>query len=286
MQALTPFIVSSWHGHRGDPDLPDVVRQVWQDKFRSQRQPPRPGPAPGRRQPAHSNVDIAIVDPEGNLVHWFDAFPPGRGPGRNIARATLDQLQVAHDLLELSGSTDVAPLRLPDLVEGRGIRAMVTLHDERMPAYAAPVVENVPLQPGDWQALAWSERETTVEAGDLFAWLSQVYPPGVMERTDPRSKEAFRIERVNGRLSLTPAGRNDRHRFMRLTGRIRLQDQGKDGFSYEGDLAVVLAYPLDHPLPVGLQGFFEGQYPRYDRMQGRTRSIPLTAVFELTGDGS
>ena len=83
-----------------------------------------------------------------------------------------------------------------------------------------------------------------------------------------------------------PAGKNDKYRFMRLTGSIRLHDEGNDNFSFVGKLAVVLAYPEDSHTPVALHGVFEGTYPRYDRMHSKTRNIPLTAVFESIGDGS
>ncbi|SVD66406.1 uncharacterized protein METZ01_LOCUS419260, partial [marine metagenome] len=36
---LRPYIVTSWHGHRNDVDIPDVVKTVWRRKF----QPPRGG---------------------------------------------------------------------------------------------------------------------------------------------------------------------------------------------------------------------------------------------------
>lgn len=283
---MAPYIVTSWHGHRADRDLPDVVRQVWNEKFKQERNRPRPGQQQGQRQPRQSNVDLAILDAQGDLVHWFDAFPPGRGPGRNIAQATLEQLQTAGKELKLSVPKQAQPVNLPTLQQGRGIRAMVTLHDDLMRAYSAPVVENVPLQDKDWQTLAYCEQETTLDASQLYPWLSQVYPPGVMERTDPVSKEAFRIERVEGQLALMPAGKNDKYRFMRLTGRIRLHDEGNDDFSFVGNLAVVLAYPEDSQTPVALQGVFEGTYPRYDRMHLKTRNIPLTAVFETIGSGS
>ena len=260
--------------------MPEVVRQVWQKKFQPGLKRPPPQPGQGRRQPSQSNVDIALIDPQGNLVHSFDGFPPGRGPGRNIAQATLAELQTASRELKLPTSGNLRPVSLPTLAQGRGIRVIVTLHDERMRAYSAPVVENVPLQDGQWEPLSYSERATTVDASELFPWLSQVYPPGIMERTDPVSKEAFRIERVTGQLALIPAGRNDQYRFMRLGGKIRLDDQGQDDFRFDGNLAILLAYPLDQDLPTGLRGIFEGEYPRHDRMQGRTRHIPLTAVFE------
>ncbi|MCH2182624.1 MAG: hypothetical protein MK108_11520 [Mariniblastus sp.] len=247
-------------------------------------QPPRQGQ--GRRQPSHSNVDIAIIDPQGNLVHSFDGFPPGRGPGRNIAQATLTELQKSNRKLQLPVSRTARPVSLPGLAKGRGIRTIVTLHDERMRAYSAPVVETVPLEEEAWQSLTYSGQETTVDASELFPWLSQVYPPGIMERTDPVSKEAFRIERVTGQLTMIPAGRNDRYRFMRLSGRIRLKDEGQDDFSFDGNLSIVLAYAGNQDLPVGLQGIFEGQYPRHDRMQRRTRHIPLTAIFESIGSAS
>jgi hypothetical protein len=44
---LQPFIVTSWHGHRDDADIPAPVRRVWGEKFDPRRR---------ARPSMHSNV--------------------------------------------------------------------------------------------------------------------------------------------------------------------------------------------------------------------------------------
>ena len=149
-----------------------------------------------------------------------------------------------------------------------------------MRAYSAPVVENVPLTEEDWAPLAYADKPQTIDAADLDTWLAQIYPPGVMERTDPVSKEPYRIDRVEGTLTLSPAGASGKHRFMLLSGPIRLYDEGDDDFSFAGKINVVLRYEKDSNRVAALRGVFEGTYPRYDRMHRKTRHIRLSAVFE------
>jgi hypothetical protein len=275
--------VTSWHGHRQDADLPDPVQKVWQEKFARAHSRPQPG---NRGRQTQSNVDIALLDPEGNVVHWFDGFSQQGGSPQALAQNTLRQLQTAADRLDLPASPKkVRAVTLPPLEAGQGVRAIVTLHDQLMRAYSAPVVENVPLSDADWAPLAYVNKAKTIDAALLDAWLAQIYPPGVMQRTDPVSKEAYRIERVEGTLTLTPAGTKGKHRFMLLSGTIRLHDEGDDDFSFTGKLNVVLGYPKGSDRVAALRGVFAGIYPRYDRMHRKMRNIPLTAVFEsITAD--
>ena len=80
VRALQPYIVTSWHGHRDDPDLPEAVQTVWQQKFATGHKPrPRSLPtkpfaprSPEEHRPRQSNVDIAILDSDGNVVRWFE----------------------------------------------------------------------------------------------------------------------------------------------------------------------------------------------------------------------
>jgi hypothetical protein len=149
-----------------------------------------------------------------------------------------------------------------------------------MTAYQAPVVEVVPLDEDDWAQLAWPDKPRSVDAAGLTKWLSQVYPPGVMERTDPRAKVVYKIKAVEGTLSLAAAGADDSRRYATLSGTVRLTDEGEDEFGYDGKLNVVLTYQPDSRDVVSLRGVFEGMYPRYDRMHNRSFRIPLQAAFE------
>jgi hypothetical protein len=223
-----------------------------------------------------------VLDSTGKVVHSFDGFRQANfGRRESLAKYTARELSVAVTRIRLPrGSATVHPLRLPDLSESRGIRVFVRLKDPRMKAYQAPVVEVVPLNRRDWQYLAFPQRTRKVSATVFKKWLSQVYPPGVMERTDPHTKEVYRIKSTEGELTLTPAGSNGQRRYALLSGTIRLTDEGRDGFSYTGQLNVVLSYGLIDGKVISLRGVFEGTYPREDRLRRQTRHIPLQAAFE------
>ncbi|MDA1015919.1 MAG: hypothetical protein O3A00_15865, partial [Planctomycetota bacterium] len=271
---LQPFIVTSWHGHRNDAEIPAAVRDVWQEKF---------APQPGRRLNRQSNVDLAVFDSKGRLVHWFDGMPrDNRGRFEALDQYTLRELRKASIWLGMiERQSKKLPLKLPDLnPPTRGIRVFVSLKDDRMTAYRAPVVEVVPLDDQGWKPLAYSTERRTVDAAALKPWLSQIYPPGVMERTNPETKTAYQIKTVEGKLSLTPIDADGRHRSAILSGNIRLTDEGRDAFSYTGQLEVVLTYDANSSTVKTLRGVFDGIYPRFDAMHDRTRQLPLQAVFE------
>ncbi len=266
----------SWHGHRDDPKLPKPVREVWRRKFGNRRDKNR-----------QSNVDLAVLDSKGELVHWFDGFrrvePRGFGGGQkreSLASYTERELQIA--LLGLDPAEireEKHPLVLPGLDEP-GIRVFVQLLDDRMRAYRAPVVEAVALAKADWKVLEYPRKKRTVDAADLEKWLSQVYPPGVMERTSQQTKKVYQISKVEGSLTLEPAGSSGKTRYAILSGQVKLTDEGPDDFSYEGQLEIVLTYGSSQARVVSLKGIFDGIYPRYSRVQERVRKIPLRAAFE------
>ncbi len=265
--------MTSWHGHRNDANIPDAVAQVWKEKFNSRR-----GPQSGNQ----SNVDLAILDSSGKVVHWFDGFSQ-RNNGRRDALANFTAREIQRTLPKLN-LRDVPErtngLKLPDLNQSRGIRVFVRLMDDRMTAYQAPVVEVVPLDDADWDPLAWPDVERQVDAAKLSKWLMQVYPPGVMERTNQQTKQAYRIKSVEGSLSLVAAGSDSNQRFARLSGAVKLTDEGDDGFAFEGQLAIDLAYSSNEPEVRSLKGVFEGSYPRFDPNRNQPRALPLKAFFE------
>lgn len=313
---LQPFIVTSWYGHRNDLEIPEAVRKVWRDKYRGgganigrrgppqpgRRRPPQPGrrgpPQPGKRgPPQQSNVDLAVLDPDGKVVHSFDGFRrnqiarPRRGERREtLGDYTARELKKAISRMDLpEADLPESPpagrsLKLPDLESSGGIRVFVRLMDDRMTAYRAPVVEAVRLEDDDWKPLAYPEKERTVDARDLEKWLSQVYPPGIMERTNPRTKKVYKIATAEGTLSLTAAGASKHLRFAVLRGTVRLIDEGPDDFGYTGTLEIVLAYRPSESKVHSLRGVFDGIYPRFDRRHQRKRQIPLRAAFESLPD--
>ena len=276
MRTLRPFIAASWHGHRDDPNLPKPVQEVWRRKFGNRRAKNR-----------QSNVDLAVLDSSGKLIHWFDGFRPSeavgfRGPQKreSLGDYTARELQIALlgiDLAEIRKKKH--PLVLPQL-EKPGIRVFVQLLDDRMRAYRAPVVEAVALGKADWKALEYPRKKRNVDAGDLKKWLAQVYPPGVMERTSQQTKKVYQISKVEGELTLEAADSNGKTRCAILSGQIKLTDEGPGDFSYGGKLEIVLTYGSTQAKVLSLKGVFDGIYPRYSRVQERVRKIPLRAAFE------
>jgi hypothetical protein len=281
VRLLRPFIAASWHGHRNDPDLPEAVREVWREKFNG-------AGANGRRfQRQQSNVDLAVLDSKGNLIHCFDGFRrmgeqrlPGGHRRESLADYTARELGKAITGLNLNDvPAGEHPMKLPDPGKA-GIRVFVSLLEERMRAYRVPVVEAVPLTRKDWRPLKYPHGKKTIEASSLKKWLSQVYPPGVMERTSPQTKKVYQITRIKGNLTLEPAGSAGKLHYALLRGKISLTDEGPDDFTYDGDIEIVLTYSNSLSLPLSLRGVFDGIYPRYNPMQRQSRDIPLQAAFE------
>jgi hypothetical protein len=149
-----------------------------------------------------------------------------------------------------------------------------------MLAYRAPVVEVVPMAKADWKPLSWPDKERTVPANALKPWLSQIYPPGVMERTNPQTKVVYAIKATEGDLKLTPLKPEGEERQAILRGVVRLTDEGPDDFSHQGILEIVLTYRKGEVSPHSLRGYFDGLYPRNDRMHRDIRWLPLQAAIE------
>lgn len=275
VESLQPYIVTSWHGHRNDQEIPSAVQTVWNEKY-----VPRRGPRPPGR-PRQSNVDLAVLNSQGKVVYWFDAMQNQGRPGQSLARYTNQQLEKAADQLNLKiGRVPRRAIRLPDLAQARGVRVFVSLKDDRMLAYRAPIVEVVLLNDQDWKNLEYSDQTRKVPASTLMKWMSHVYPSGVMERTDPRSKKVYRIKSVTGDLTQSPAGSSDKYRYAILSGIVQLTDEGPDHFHYSGKVEIVLSYKKNQAKVFSMRGVFDGIYPRFDSRQNQVRKIPLHAVFE------
>ena len=96
---LQPYIVTSWHGHRNDADIPAAVKTVWRWKFQTPR---------GGFQQRQSNVDLALLNSEGVLVHTFDAAQNEQYARGGIQQFTVRELNRAAPFLGL-GKTPAAP---------------------------------------------------------------------------------------------------------------------------------------------------------------------------------
>jgi len=269
---LQPYIVTSWHGHRNDADSPEAVKTVWRWKFQ---------PSRGGFQQRQSNVDLALLNPEGIVVHTFDAAHQEQYGRGGIQQFTVRELSRAAPYLGLGNEpAKERPVKLPALGSRSGMRVLVSLRDDRMRAYRAPVVEVVPMTKADWKPLAWPTKERTVPAAALKPWLAQIYPPGVMERTNPVTKIVYAIKATEGDLKLKPIASAEGKRRAILSGVVRLTDEGPGEFSYQGVLEAVLAYKEGEASPHALRGYFDGLYPRNDRMHRDIRWISLQAALE------
>jgi hypothetical protein len=273
IEQLRPYIVTAWHGHRNDANVPEAVRTVWRQKAQDQRR---------SRRVRRSNVDIALINPQGVVVHAFDGFRPN-APGREtLGQYTSRELLRARPYLgRVNTPSEERPLILPDLEKGaRGIRVFVRFLEDRMIAYRAPVVEVVPQQAADWKPLAWPTKERVVQASALKPWLSQIYPPGVMERTNPQTKFVYTIKSTEGELKLRPIKSDGKNRQAILRGVVSLTDEGPNDFNYQGIMEVLLTYKPGETTPHTLRGYFDGIYPRWDPRRRQTRWLSLQAAFE------
>ncbi|MEK7468488.1 MAG: hypothetical protein AAB074_13845 [Planctomycetota bacterium] len=271
---LKEFVVVSWHGHRDDKDIPEVVQEVWAAKF-------KPGPGGGQQ----SNVDACVLDAQGKLVRKWDAMTPRKSGGRPepltggaLAGHWRDNLAEARKTLGLGEPGEPRPVKLPGLPEGTdsAIRVFTRLNDKGMPAYYAPVVEVVPMETEDWALLAVPAKPAKLEASAFLPWLSKMFPGGVMERTDQVTKKVYDVTGAKGELLLEPAGVKGELKFALLHGNVTLTDSGGGEFSYSGELSVVVEYRGGKV--AGLKGTFEGRYPRTSPQGGR--EFDITGVFE------
>ncbi len=272
--ALDGIVVTAWHGHRNDAELPRQVKEVWAEKF-----------APGQAKGGQSNVDVAMLDAAGNVVRWFDSLEHSGGRmelrGDRVEAYWERMLSAARSELKLPAAVATASkLRLPEGQPGQsGVRVFAWLEDPGMPAYAAPIVEVVAMADQDWAAFVMPEKSRQVDAAAALPWLRQVYPPGVMERTNQQTKFPFTIARAEGELVFEPAGTKNGETFALLSGKVTLFDTGADGFCFVGDLTVVLTWKTGHVTPASMRGVFAGTYPRTAGPNGR-REFPMRAVFE------
>ncbi len=124
----------------------------------------------GSRPGMQSNVDLAVLDSKGQVVHWFDGFV-FQNPGRRTLLEEYTERELSKAIAQLK-LNDLPPrknpLILPDLNQSRGVRVFVRLMDDRMQAYQAPVVEVVRLAQEDWASLTCPDKERSVNAASLM----------------------------------------------------------------------------------------------------------------------
>ena len=270
---LQPFLVTFWYGHRDDDPPAEIRAYVFRPDF---------GPGLGG---GTSNVKLLVLDSQGRFVDVFDSMPGRGSPGpwhETMPRYFAERLRRVRDQLGLSSAkTTLREARLPDRKgDERAVRVFVRLDDPGMRAYYAPVVEVATPAADAWESLAFPEKPRTLSAGVLQACFRHVYPPGVMERQNKQTMYHWRIAKTDGTLALEPAGSDGHARYALIRGKVRLTDEGPDGFSFDGAFAAVLTYEPGNSSPRSLRGTFEAVYPREDRARGVVRRFPLTAVLE------
>ncbi|MBI3096716.1 MAG: hypothetical protein HYY93_00490 [Planctomycetes bacterium] len=269
---LQPFMVTFWYGHPDDDPPAELLPYL------------RPGPDV-RLAGGRSNVKALVMDADGTVVDAFDSMPDRarQGPFHESMPAWFEErLSMAREKLGIApGKGSPRPLELPEAPKGeRGIRVFVRLKDPGMPAYYAPVVEVATPTEADWKTMDHPDKARAVDASALKSAFKFMYPPGVMERQDKRTMIAWGVKDAEGTLTLSPAGSKGPERYALLKGKVRLTDEGPDGFSYEGDFEAVLTYAADKPEAVSLRGTYLAEYPRKDPKSDRPRRMPLVVAIE------
>jgi hypothetical protein len=259
IQALRPYIVTSWTG-RGEREMPPDVRELL------------------RSTPIEHGCNIALIvlDPEGRVVEAFRPFPGhtpqslGFDPER-MGAYLRDRILGASSRLRLPQVDPPGGLRLPD-VEGPGVRLFLTFRNEGRfhPTSGAPVVEAVSLTREEREALRRPEATRPLDAAALRRWLEQLYPPAVMDGPGG-------VKRVGGTLEVRPV---DAATAL-LRGRVRLVLHDSDETEYEGTLEAVLTYRDGSADLASLRGVFEASIFRQDRPPGRrVHETRLLAAIE------
>lgn len=249
---LAPYLVTWWEGH--DQSVPQEILEIErQSRFRG-----------------HGNMQAYVLMPDGRVAGGFTPFPGSRPFDRDrgepveyfAARVTeftewmgLDPARAAAD----------RSIKLPD-VSSPGVRLFLTFRGE-MNAHV-PVVEVTKVPEPAWQALAHpGTAARTVDPALLMSWLEKIYPPAMMD-------QANQVERVTGKLELTPAGDTPRRAI--LSGEVTLVLAGSKAFvgpraepdrqfkdlPIPGRLAVLLEYAPGGGRPRSLRGWFQGSYVR------------------------
>jgi hypothetical protein len=252
-----------------DPEVVETLRPfvvTWQSVKDREPWPHGIGPLlrEARLDRTPYNVKVLVLDSKGALIRGFASFPPKRDhrfPARSESTDYfLDQIRRSIDGLELP-RVELAR-EIPDI---DGVRIFVKL-DGMMESYRTPVVEVVPKSGELWKLLARPAEPRSVEAERLSSWLGQIYPPGIMERS-----QVYR--RFHGALKLERAGKG-----AVLRGRVGMEMD--DGERVEGTFEAALSYGSDESQPRTIRGYFNGEYPRYDPGRGRAVRMKLTAALE------
>jgi hypothetical protein len=197
------------------------------------------------------NVFMFVLDPEGRLVHGFKGLPGGRNPTylRDEIRTATEKMR----LPDVPASTQAEGL--PD-VKGpgspAGVRLFVrTTSQERV---ANVVVEAMPLDNRERQALSFPETARELDPETLRSWFVQLYPPAI--RTVEQSKP---FKRAQGTLKMQQASQGGKERRALLRGSVQLTREGGSEPAFKGTCDVVIFYGAGGEIR-SIKGFVEGVY--------------------------
>ncbi len=255
VEALQPFIVSYW-GQSNNEEIPKDIKPLYEQT--------EDGPV--------TNVRCFVMDPDGKMIHWFYGFPdkaqnPTHHTPKQVEDYYVSEIKKATAKLKIEGRKN--ELKLPDTSDG--VRMYIRVKSPMQGSYNIPVVQVVENK-AEWDTLSYPSSETKIDAGKLARWLNLCYPPGVNEQLKPYDK-------VEGTIILKSAGKDSKHRYAILSGKIKLSISESTDHPFEGTFEAVLKYKLDEAKVVSLQGVVSGNYPRKDPFRG-WKDWPLTAAIE------
>lgn len=256
LEALEPFIVVTWSG-KPDSEEAAEIRKIWEDSgivyLRKKR----------------TNIFCFLLDPKGDLVHAFGAFPNGAinpnaaGPTQD-AKYFLGEIEKGAAKLTIPEARPTGELRLPDVPSGVRVFVRSRARGGDLPI----VVEAVPDE--EWKTLPYPESKIPVEATKFEAWLRMIYPPGFNE-------QMYGWKKIEGSFTLEPAGEGSA--ILRGTVRLATRNTYRKSEEIVQKTTVEAVLRYADGKPSSLRGVVEGRYPRHDDLDGEI-VVPVRATVE------
>ncbi|GEM_PF-5551840 len=241
----------------------EEIRKLWDNT----------GVVPNRER--RTNIYVFILDSQARFVHGFGGFPDGaiNPSGHSSSQAAkYFRGEIEKGLRKLTVPDVQAPpsLRLPDVESGARVFVRTRGIGDRR---GAPiVVEAVSMKSEEWDVLAHPSAQASVDAKKLSPWLRQIYPPGFNEHLYP-------WERIEGTLSLAPAGEKEGIRWAILRGEADLSTSEGSGRSMKVSVEAVLRYSTGEGKRPSMRAVVEGKYPRDDEFRGEIL-LPVQSAVE------
>lgn len=220
-----------------------------------------------------------ILNEEGKLIHSFDGMTDRHpAPIHEIKQRMPDyfakEIRHASNLLNLPTESVNRPATSALPVPNRpGIRIYLTLGSNRLQHFKVPTVEAIAFAPEELSALAWSKESRKIDAQQLKRWLDQMYPPAVMDGHGG-------VETVSGTLQYQQAGATSTHRYATVIGPVSLTLDNRTKISYQGNLELVLRYPLDSDQIESVWGNMTTTIPRHNPQGKVAEKVSMTVAIE------